>query len=123
MGEQKVPDNQQSEVFSSQGSRGSVVVTERQAALPLNDQQVRFVAASGDKKLMSIDFKQDPFADCEALAKRQPPVVKKPLYQGIFRERISKVKKVTVDIYRALSLIKFIEEPDEPDEPEIVDLL
>ena len=49
MGEQKVPDNQQSEVFSSQCSRGSVVVTERQAALPLNDQQVRFVAASGDK--------------------------------------------------------------------------
>ncbi len=120
MGEQKVPDNQQSEVFNSQGSRGSVAVTEGQTALSLNDQRVRFVAASGDKKLMSIDFKQNPFADCEALVKEQLPVAKKPLYQGIFRERISKVKKVTVDISRALSLIKFIEEPDEP---EIVDLL
>ncbi|MDC0088672.1 hypothetical protein OAI12_01505 [Porticoccaceae bacterium] len=102
------------ELFTSAGSAGPIGVNRAKAALREDAAKMIFASAGEERNGMTLDLRRDRFVDHPKSLQRWPnghaDGVETPKYQGVFRERITKVKQVTADIARRLARIKFTHE-------------
>ena len=99
------------ELFTSAGSAGPISVNHAKTALREDAETLIFTSLGEERNVMTLDLSRDPFVDDPMSLQGLPDGVangaETPIYQGMFRERITKVKQVTADIGRRLARIKF----------------
>jgi|SaaInl5LU_22_DNA_1037371.scaffolds.fasta_scaffold00391_10 hypothetical protein len=103
-------DNAASELFTQDGSAGSVKVNQGDLVDPPAPAKIVFVPLSEARQANRLT-PPGVLASGQRQASESDKVIR-PLYQGVFSGRIAKVKQETADIFRQLRELKFTDEQE-----------